>query len=81
MAAAPSLPDAGRTPGAAIVQVKGPARAPAELQAQSTSEELPAPEATVAPDRSVTVTVHGSAEDSCARKRTGPPITPITSGP
>jgi hypothetical protein len=41
---------------------------------------VPVPDATTVPKASVTVTVHGKADDSRAVKRTLPPIPPNTTG-
>ena len=76
----PIVPVAASAPGELIVQVKRPLPATSELQVQSTIEPVPAPDATTWPSWSATVTVHGSADETRAWKRTDPPSTPDTVG-
>ena len=77
----PSVPVAGRTSlPDAIVQANGPLPAPAELQLQSMSCEVPVLLATAVPAAFFTVTVHGKAAVRRAWKRTAPPRTPLTTG-
>src|SRR5581483_6064580 len=77
----PMTPVAGRTAAEdAIFHANGPLPAPAELQVQSTVSAVPLFRATTVPFGSVTVTDHGSVDESRAWKRTLPPRTPVTTG-
>ena len=73
----PSVPCAGKTfAPASMRQRNGPFPAFAELHVQSTSAVRPLPRPTTLPATVVTVTVHGSDEESRPWKRIGPPRAP-----
>ena len=78
---APSDPAAAVSVAPAPIRQRTPARPrPVESHVQSTVAVEPVPVASGAPAASVIVTVHGSAFDSRARKRTGPPRAPVSRG-
>src|SRR3954452_7181677 len=77
----PITPTAARTVAPAeITHVYAAGGANVASHVQNTSGPTPEPVATVAPDGSDTVIVHGSDEVSRALKRTKPPTAPETTG-
>ncbi len=77
----PIVPVAGRRFGPAPIAYRyDPGGACVASHVQSTTAPLPLPTATTEPAGFVTVTVHASGAERRARKRTGSPIVPVTSG-